>query len=70
MPFLKAADHKAIAWWAAERKLVPQLSTPPTMYFKNADGEEIKTNLFSIVQLYKGWKKEEARKNKKRKVAA
>jgi len=69
MAFLKASDHKAIAWWAEERGLKPQLSTPPIIYFKDKNGNEVSANIASLVPLYKAWKKEQS-KNNKRKVSS
>jgi len=69
MAYLKPSDHKAIAWWAQSRKLVAQLSTPPTIYFKDDKGVETSVNLFSLVTLYKAWLDEEKKKSK-RKAAA
>lgn len=63
---LKPTDHKAIAWWAEERGLVPQLSTPPTIYFKDKDEVESSANIFSLVNLYKAWKKEQQKSNKRK----
>ena len=71
MAWLKTSDHQAIAHFAKEHNLKMAMSTPPTIYFKDKKtGEEVKQQLDTIVGIYKGWKEEQARTNKKRKAAA
>ncbi|HUH57846.1 MAG TPA: hypothetical protein VL020_04970 [Pseudomonadales bacterium] len=54
---LLASEYKAIGWYATEHKLKIQLSTPPTMYFKDSSGEEVKQELPAIIEQYKASKK-------------
>lgn len=71
MSILKPNDYKALAWWAKERGLRPQLSTPPIMYFKDKEGNDVDpVNINSITPLYLAWREQEKKRNKKKKVAA
>lgn len=56
---LSAKQLKAINWYRQENGLKPQLSTPPTMYFKDADGNEVTADLTSIMQEYGQWNEED-----------
>jgi hypothetical protein len=64
MPFLKASDHRALAWYAETFKLKLQMSTPPIIYFKNEAGKEVRGDLFSILNLHKAHKEENKGKKK------
>lgn len=48
---------KAIAVYCEQKGLKPQLSVPPTFYFINSKGEEIKTQLINILSFYDQHKK-------------
>lgn len=48
----------AIAAYAEQHKLVPQLSVPPTIYFKDFEGKEKKIDLLAILAFYDKWKKQ------------
>lgn len=65
---LKAKDYKAIKWYAETYDLKPQLSAPPTMYFKDAQGREVTHNLGAIVLEWSQWnendQKDRARERK------
>lgn len=65
---LKAAEMKAVAWYVQDRGLKPSLSTPPRMYFKDKEGNQVEADLAGIVTEYKAWneqdKKERAREKR------
>lgn len=68
---LSAKDLKAINWFTQEHKLRVQLSTPPTMYFRNQEGEMVTHDLSGITLEYKTWNEEDKKqRSQDRKIAA
>lgn len=58
---LSSKELKAINWYALNYGLRPQLSTPPTIYFKDMDGIEQSKDLAGITLEYNAWKKEDTK---------
>lgn len=65
---LNAAELKAVSWYMRDNQLRPMPSTPPKMYFKDKNGNEVTQELTTIVSEYKAWneqdKKERAREKR------
>lgn len=58
---LTARDYKAIEWYIETNNLKPQLSAPPTMYFIDADGNEVTKSLEAIKLEWSAWNEEDKR---------
>lgn len=53
---LSAKHLKAINWYSKENELKPQLSTPPTMYFRpRMGGDMVRADLSDIMKEYNTW---------------
>lgn len=49
---------RAIKWYMDKHNVVPQMSTPPTYYFRAADGTEHTISITTLVSQYERAKKE------------
>ena len=67
---LKAKELKAIGWYMETYKLKPQLSVPPTMYFKDEKGELVKHDLAGIVLEHNAWNAEDQKERAREKRVA
>lgn len=67
---LTATDTKALGWYVQDRRLRPQLSTPPTMYFTDKDGNSVTDSMFNILALYKAWNEEDKKERARQKRVA
>lgn len=68
---LTSKQYKMIAWFSEERGLVPQLSTPPIMYFTNKKNEPENHHLTKDIEpLYDAHRKEYLKEKARAKKAA
>lgn len=67
---LTAKDLKAIAWFIKDKNLKPQLSTPPRMYFKEAEGTEVTYELAGIITEWSAWNEEDKKQRAREKRVA
>ena len=68
---LSAKELKAIHWYCQQYGLRPELSSVPTMYFKDRSGKKLTKDLTAIMLEYGQWRDEEkklkARESRKKK---
>lgn len=64
---MSAKDLKALEWYIKDRKLKPQLSSPPKMYFKDENGKSVEADLTGIVLEYNAWNEEDQKRRAREK---
>lgn len=70
MAKLKAKELQAIGWFIENYKLKLQLSTPPTMYFKNEEGKVVTHDLAGIVLEFNAWNEQDQKERAREKRVA
>lgn len=68
MPSRTPTENKALAWYCEENNLIPQLSTHPTYYFRDREGNESRREIEHILADYNRMR-EAKRKGKKTGIA-
>lgn len=64
---MSAKQLKALEWFIREKSLKPLLSTPPKMYLRNSDGEQVDYDLNGIVLEYEAWNEEDKKERAREK---
>ena len=59
MARLSKIDYLAIEWYGNAHNLKPQLSTPPTIYFRNDQGKEVSIPIGHMRSQFETYRKEE-----------